>query len=112
MPLGAGTSFLLSQDGLTVYDSANNITWLADANIPVTNRFGLPLCTCGAQPCVNPNGSMNYQSALAWIAAMNGSVCSNRSHETRAREKIPAAGNHNGQRRRLPFRGGHTPVNL
>lgn len=61
-----------SGDGTTVYDTANNITWLADANLASTVRFGLALCGAGAgQPCLNTSGSMNYQSAVAWVAAMN-----------------------------------------
>jgi hypothetical protein len=56
----------------TVYDPVNHITWLADANLAATNRFGIPLCDwSGAEPCVNPSGSMTYASAVAWIAAMN-----------------------------------------
>jgi uncharacterized protein (TIGR03437 family) len=64
----------LSADGLTVYDTVNNITWLADVNTPATNRFGLPSCNGtlpGAHICVNPNGSMNYNAAVAWVTAMN-----------------------------------------
>ena len=64
--------FLLNADGLTVYDSVNNITWLADANSPATSRFGLPVCNAtNPQPCVNASGSMNYTSAAAWVVAMN-----------------------------------------
>lgn len=64
--------FLPNGDGLTVYDSVNNITWLADANSPAGNRFGLPVCNAtNPQPCVNAAGSMNYVSAAAWVAAMN-----------------------------------------
>jgi len=56
----------------TVYDNLNNISWLADANLAATNRFGLPVCTAsGPQPCVNPSGSMSYQAAAAWVQAMN-----------------------------------------
>ncbi len=56
----------------TVYDGANNISWLADANLPAGNRFGLPLCTgTGNQLCINPSGSMRYDAAVAWVAAMN-----------------------------------------
>ncbi len=72
--LRASGPFVLSQDGLTVYDSANNITWLANANLPAMNRFGLPLCNSsqiGQQICVNASGSMNYNAAAAWVAAMN-----------------------------------------
>jgi uncharacterized protein (TIGR03437 family) len=61
-------------DGLTVYDSANKINWLADANLAATNRFGLPVCTpanTDTKTCINPSGSMTYQAAAAWVAAMN-----------------------------------------
>ena len=76
----------LSPDGETVYDWVNNVVWLADGNLaakilpdkmpPDNNfRFGLPLCPDPTkeptEPCVNPSGSMNYTSAVAWIAAMN-----------------------------------------
>lgn len=71
-PRQACASSALSQDGLTVYDDVNNITWLADANLAATNRFTLPLCRrSGAQACVNANGSMNYAAAAAWVSAMN-----------------------------------------
>jgi hypothetical protein len=71
-PLQASATLVLSPDGVTVYDSVNNISWLADANLPATNRFGLPVCTAsGTQPCVNASGSMNYQAAAAWVQAMN-----------------------------------------
>ena len=73
-PLDAASNLTLSADGLTVYDSANGITWLADANLPATNRFGLPACNgsnSGTQTCINASGSMNYQAAVAWVNAMN-----------------------------------------
>ena len=65
---------VLSADGATVYDSANQINWLADANLAASNRFGLPVCKgTAADPktCINPSGSMSYQAAAAWVAAMN-----------------------------------------
>ncbi len=70
----AGATLTVSQDGVTVYDSVNNITWLADVNFPAGNRFGLPVCSGaanGGQTCVNASGSMNYAAATAWVAAMN-----------------------------------------
>ena len=72
--LQAGSTLILSTDGLTVYDSANGITWLANANLPASNRFGIPACTgnnVGVQTCINASGSMNYNTAAAWVAAMN-----------------------------------------
>jgi hypothetical protein len=71
-PLGASATLLLSSDGLTVYDTANNISWLADVDVAATHRFGLPLCTGpGTQTCVNASGSMRYDAAVAWVQAMN-----------------------------------------
>ena len=69
--LQAGSTLVLSADGVTVYDTVNNINWLADTNLAATNRFGLPLCNgsgSGTQNCVNASGSMRYQAAAAWVA--------------------------------------------
>jgi uncharacterized protein (TIGR03437 family) len=71
-PLQASATLVLSPDGITVYDTVNNISWLADANLPATNRFGLPVCAAfGTEACVNASGSMSYQAAAAWVQAMN-----------------------------------------
>jgi hypothetical protein len=75
-PAGSPTNppLLLSLDGTTVYDAANNVSWLADFNLPASNRFGLPLCSsAGTDPksCINASGSMSYQAAAAWVTAMN-----------------------------------------
>ena len=70
----SGATLVLSADGMTVYDTVNNITWLADFNLPASNRFGLPVCSGSAidtKTCVNASGSMSYQAAAAWVAAMN-----------------------------------------
>ena len=72
LPLQASATLLLSLDGTTVYDTVNNVTWLANANLAATDRFGLSICKgSGPQPCVNPSGSMGYQAAAAWVNAMN-----------------------------------------
>jgi hypothetical protein len=73
-PLQAGATLSLSPDRLVVYDSANNVSWLADANLPAANRFGLPVCngsTTNTNMCVNASGSMSYQAASAWVNSMN-----------------------------------------
>jgi hypothetical protein len=71
-PMQAVATLVLSPDGATVYDTVNNITWLADANLAATNRFGIATCKgAGPQPCINASGSMQYQGAAAWVAAMN-----------------------------------------
>src|SRR5579871_1305881 len=72
LSLHAAGSLTLNADGLTVYDTVNNLTWLADFDLPATNRFGMPVCSSSSpQPCINANGSMNYQAAAAWVTAMN-----------------------------------------
>jgi uncharacterized protein (TIGR03437 family) len=72
LPLQSAATLVLSSDTLTVYDTANAVTWLADGNLAASSRFGLPVCNPSvAQPCVNPSGSMSYQSAVAWVQAMN-----------------------------------------
>ena len=71
-PVQAAATLVLSPDGTTVYDTVNNVNWLADADLAATNRFGLPLCTGpGTQTCVNASGSMRYDAAVAWVQAMN-----------------------------------------
>src|SRR5580658_10066064 len=76
---------LFIRNGETVYDVVNHVTWLADANLAGKTlpdgrnfRFGLPLCDGSStgpaelpEPCVNLSGSMNYASAVAWVAGMN-----------------------------------------
>jgi hypothetical protein len=67
-------TYILSSDGLTVYDTVHDVTWLADFDLPASNRFGVPLCdTSHAVPCINPSGSMNWDSAEAWLDAMRAS---------------------------------------
>ncbi len=71
-PLPGDWRSYLIPDGQTVYDVANQVTWLADANLGKSFRFGLPLCATSSEVgCVNASGSMNYGSATAWVAAMN-----------------------------------------
>jgi hypothetical protein len=73
---------VLIPDGETVYDVVNHVTWLAEVNLAGQTfqdggdfRFGIPLCPPltvePIEPCVNASGSMNYTSAVAWVAAMN-----------------------------------------
>src|SRR5262249_37594423 len=50
-----------------------NINWLADADLAAIERFGLPV---GSDPKkgaenINPDGSMSYVTAVAWVARMN-----------------------------------------
>lgn len=48
------------------YDSTLNITWLTNANLAATNTFGVSGIGTGSVA-----GQMNWNTAVAWIAAMN-----------------------------------------
>jgi hypothetical protein len=70
-------SLVPSSDGI-VYDKALDIYWLADANLAATNTFGISqgINTNPKDPNylpinINPDGSMSYATAVAWIDAMN-----------------------------------------
>ncbi|HXT69697.1 MAG TPA: hypothetical protein VN700_08075 [Vicinamibacterales bacterium] len=62
--------FVRSADGLTVHDDELKVTWLADANLPASKPFGLP---------VQKSGSMTYPVARKWLAALNASKYLGRS---------------------------------
>ncbi|MHB1142267.1 MAG: PKD domain-containing protein [Sulfuricaulis sp.] len=49
--------------GQAVYDTDRNITWLANANLAASNTFGVS--------GINPSGSMTWDVAQNWVAAMN-----------------------------------------
>jgi hypothetical protein len=59
----AAASLVASDDGETVYDAANDVTWLANANLAASKSFGVA--------GINPDGSMAWTTAQEWIAAMN-----------------------------------------
>jgi hypothetical protein len=50
-------------DGQTVFDPNLKVTWLTDGNLAATQTFGVS--------SINRSGSMNYATALQWVAAMN-----------------------------------------
>jgi hypothetical protein len=71
-PTTATPTLTVYTDG-TIYDAALNVNWLANADLAKTNTFGIAL---GLNPDptainINPDGSMNQDTAVAWIAAMN-----------------------------------------
>lgn len=51
----------------TVYDSRQGLCWLADANLAGDPDFVTLFGVTG----INPNGSMTYQAAQNWVAALN-----------------------------------------
>ena len=53
--------------GQAYYDTALNITWLADANLAGSNTFGVS--GIGSTP--SDLGYMGWNTANSWIAAMN-----------------------------------------
>ncbi len=60
--------------GQVVYDSDLDITWVADANLALTNQFGLTLSTFEitvTSNAVGSTGKMIFSNANAWIAGMN-----------------------------------------
>ena len=60
---GAEAALVAGESGDTVYDTVNDMTWLANANLAATKNFGVP--------GINPDGSMAWTTAQNWIAAMN-----------------------------------------
>lgn len=50
-------------NGQVVIGDTRNIMWLSNANLADTMSFGVS--------GVNPNGSMNWDTSLLWINAMN-----------------------------------------
>jgi hypothetical protein len=69
-------SLVFSPDRTIIYDQALDISWLGDANLAAQKTFGIqqginPNPTDQNYININPDGSMNYATAVAWIKAMN-----------------------------------------
>ncbi|MGB6429836.1 MAG: hypothetical protein WBF06_04575 [Candidatus Acidiferrales bacterium] len=62
-PAPASAPLVPAADGQTVYDPSLNVTWLADGNLAGKQTFGVSN--------VNKSGSMDYATAVRWVAAMN-----------------------------------------
>ena len=71
----AEAGLILSADGMTVYDSANNVTWLANADLAAIMPLGVAPCggavTSG---CVNKSGAMDYAAAVQWVGDLNSTA--------------------------------------
>lgn len=59
----ANAALLSRLGGQAVYDTDLDITWLANANLAASNTFGVA--------GIDVDGSMDWHTANAWIAAMN-----------------------------------------
>ena len=57
---------LIDRGGGLIYDDVLNITWLQNANLAATNTFGVS--------GINADGTMRWNTAQAWIAAMNAAA--------------------------------------
>ena len=61
--------------GTVVYDSNQSVCWLADANLAgnseIRARLGLPEVDPVTGDGVNPDGTMNYATALVFVKALN-----------------------------------------
>lgn len=76
-----GTGLQVSAGGKTVYDpeavydlttGAKGVTWLADANLAKTMKFGAQCTKPSGVKCINPDGSMTHKTAKTkWISGMN-----------------------------------------
>jgi len=78
----ASATLIPNPDGLRVYDTFLKVTWLADADLPATKiapdnlpfyeLLGFQTCDrTHLEPCVDPNGAMGYETAQAWVQALN-----------------------------------------
>jgi Protein of unknown function (DUF1566) len=77
----AEASLVASEDGEAVYDTANDVTWLANANLAQTKSFGVS--------GINPDGSMSWTTAQEWIAAMNAANYLGSRHWSLPASKLP-----------------------
>jgi hypothetical protein len=59
----SGGGLVPTNGGRTVYDSKARVTWLADGNLAASQKFNVAN--------INRDGSMDYATAVKWIAAMN-----------------------------------------
>jgi hypothetical protein len=55
--------------GLALYDSTQNITWLADANLPSSSGY----CSVAGR-CLDNSGLMTWPQAMNWINSLNASA--------------------------------------
>jgi hypothetical protein len=71
-------------NGQAVNDSAQNVTWLANANLASTQTFGVE--------GINKDGSMSWDTAQKWISAMNAAHYLGSSQWTLPTTQLPDGG--------------------
>jgi hypothetical protein len=72
----AAAGLAADEFGLIVYDSNQDLCWLADANLAghpeVRAAITLSIANPdGSTPLINPDGTMDWQTALNWVNALN-----------------------------------------
>src|SRR5215203_7187655 len=70
----AGLAALIDRGGGLIYDDVLDVTWLQDANLAHTQRFGLSSKGSGDGTHafgITEDGSMNFDTASHWLVAMN-----------------------------------------
>jgi hypothetical protein len=65
LPSTADNRLQANPSGTAVYDPIARVTWLADANLAARQTFGIA--------AINRDGSMDHNTALLWVKAMNES---------------------------------------
>jgi hypothetical protein len=70
---------LLLQANGTVYDTNQNVTWLADANFAVSPE-GQAILKAARITSVAPSGIMDYPTALRFVQAMNTIPCQGKGY--------------------------------
>ena len=76
---GGAQAALIDRGGGMIYDTDISVTWYAGDLSPASNSFGLPLgrADIDGNPirqggAINLDGSMSWDIAVQWIAAING----------------------------------------
>lgn len=72
--MGSAQATLINNGDDTVTDTSTGLMWTKNANLALTNQFGLTLSTdeyVGTANTVGSTGRMTWDNAKAWIAGMN-----------------------------------------
>lgn len=67
----ANATLIPMPDGQTVFDTHLNVRWLANANLAGTSE-GMEIASSSAITNITPGGSMDYDTAIQWLAVLNG----------------------------------------
>lgn len=67
----ADAALIPMPDGKTVYDTHLNVRWLANANLAGTAE-GRSIASSSGITTITPGGSMNFDTAMQWLAALDG----------------------------------------